>query len=222
MILMTQVIAMKLKHRLFCYIFLVFGLIHSFANLVQSQELSDLSNSIHVKNILKTKSRSLPTPDWLNINSNYVKLYQQLSSADFFKALILSKKNFKIVRTNKHVSVDHVKFSLVAAFVERKSNINLSLFIPHPAVLDLAKSDSLPALHQELNRPKVVLNNSKLSIKNTEFMLEQYDGGGFFYLSSFPMESKLTVRSNEPADYQHSKELLSSLNYQWLVEQLSS
>jgi hypothetical protein len=225
MIPMTQMIQMmKLKpsFNVNIVIFICCFLLVSTASYSSCQSLEEFSRNQEFKDATRVTKRSLPFPAWLNPKSNYVELLTSIMPEEFFKKFINLQEGMTKAKSSRHKSIEYIGFSSQFFEKVRKDPIEMFVYMPHPAVFDLAENETLPSLLKFMPKPSAISDTSIIQVSDYQAKINQLNDSSFVIVVKLPMQVRIFVRSKDQRYLTHATELLTHANMSWLVEKLSS
>jgi hypothetical protein len=187
---------------------------------LSAQALRDLMQSPEFKSSASRSGRPIPMPQWINKESNYFSLLNSGSAEILIKALGKDLEGFRIVKSDLNKSQQFRRYTVIYLADRSVHTIELLLYIPHPALLDLAKTESLVEQTQIL--PLNYESKESVKFDNDSWIYYQIKNGGFSFVLKLPMESMLVVRAKKEATMRDAHELINKINITEIRRLLSS
>ncbi len=177
------------RRALLCWMVSVFYLFTIDAAI--SQPLQELMRSREFRSTRGMKG-SISIPSWVNKGSNYYSLYTASSTKLFLQGIGKSIEGFTLTHTEGQRSQQFRKFVALYTHDITGHTTQVLLYMPHPALLDMAQTETL--VEQIRLLPSGYVSKDTITLDADTWDFYQFADGRSTLVMKLPMEAMLIVQ----------------------------
>ena len=187
---------------------------------VQAQQLEALLKSQMLHQAAPRTSHKIAIPSWLSKDSNYYALFSDAHADRLIKILGKEFEGYRLAKVEVKPDQQFKEYSLWFDPPNTNTFINVILYMPHPALLDLAESHSLVEQGQLI--PLSPEGKDAIDFDGVSWTYYDLSEGKYAFTCELPMSGMLLVESDKEESMLDARALIRKFNIGELIRQLSS